>query len=80
MEISLIAMVTFKIFNHHFRTTFVFLILAEFMLLFGITYLAVFIRFDTFEWQPMIESLERLPVKAAVYSLFMVLSMVANGG
>lgn len=72
-------MVTFKIFNHHFRTTFVFLILAEFLLLFGITYIAVYIRFDTLEWQPMIESLERLPMKAAVYSLFMVLSMVAMG-
>jgi sugar transferase (PEP-CTERM system associated) len=72
-------MVTFKVFNHHFRTTFLFLLVAEFALLFLFTYAAVYFRFETLEWQPVVESLERLPLKAFVYSLFMILAMVAMG-
>ncbi|MBV1911043.1 MAG: TIGR03013 family PEP-CTERM/XrtA system glycosyltransferase [Kangiellaceae bacterium] len=72
-------MVTFKVFNHHFRTTYLFLLLAEFALLFLYVYAAVYFRFQTVEWQPVIESLERLPLKAFIYSLFMTLSMIAMG-
>jgi len=72
-------MVTFKIFNHHFRTTYLFLLLAEFGFLFSFTYAAVYFRFETLEWQPLVESLERLPLKAFVYSLIMTLSMIAMG-
>ncbi len=72
-------MVTFKIFNHHFRTTYVFLLITEFCLLFLFTYAAVYFRFDSLVLQPEIESLERLPLKASIYSIFMLLAMVAMG-
>jgi len=72
-------MVSFKIFNHHFRTAFIFLLVAELCLLILFVYAAVYFRFQTLELQPNILSLENLPLKAVVFSIVMVLSMIAMG-
>jgi len=72
-------MVSFKIFNHHFRTAFIFLMITELCLLILFTYAAVYFRFQVFEFQPDIDSLEQLPLKAVTYSVVMILSMIAMG-
>jgi len=72
-------MVSFKIFNHHFRTAFTFLLVAELLLLILFTYLAVYFRFQIFEFQPNIESLEYLPLKAITFAIVMILAMIAMG-
>jgi len=55
------------------------MLVAELCLLIFFTYLAVYFRFQVFEIQPNIESLENLPLKAFVFSIAMVFSMIAMG-
>jgi sugar transferase (PEP-CTERM system associated) len=68
-----------KIFNHHFRTPFLILLVSEYFLLFYFCYLGVYFRFGVFEWQPDLISLEEFPLKASVYSVVMLLGMFAMG-
>ncbi len=72
-------MATVKLFNHHFRTPFIFLLLSEYVLLFLAVYVGVFFRFETTIWQPLSESLQFLPLKSSIFALVMVLSMLAMG-
>ncbi|MFT6733292.1 MAG: sugar transferase (PEP-CTERM system associated) [Polaribacter sp.] len=72
-------MASVKLFNHHIRTPFVILIFLEFAILFGSVYLAVYLRFQEFFWQPTIISLENFPVKAVVFSGAHILGMIAMG-
>lgn len=74
-------MASIKLFNHHFRTPFVFLFLSEYVLLFLATYIGVYFRFDVLEWQPVTVtgSLVEFPYKAFVFATAMILSMAAMG-
>ena len=72
-------MASVKIFNHHFRTPFLILLVSEYFLLFYFCYLGVYFRFGVFEWQPDLISLEEFPLKASVYSVVMLLGMFAMG-
>lgn len=72
-------MASVKIFNHHFRTPFLILLVSEYFLLFYFSYLGVYFRFGHFEWQTNLTSLENFPLKAAIYALVMITSMFAMG-
>lgn len=72
-------MATVKIFNHHFRTPFIFLLGIEFFILFASVYLGGYMRFDAIEWQPELPNLENFPVRALIYTLAMMGGMVAMG-
>jgi sugar transferase (PEP-CTERM system associated) len=72
-------MATVKIFNHHFRTPFIFLLLLEIIILFASVYAGEYIRFDRLEWQPSGESLTNFPYRAACFAIVMLLGMVAMG-
>ena len=72
-------MATVKLFNHHIRTPFLFLLLSEYALLFISVYVGLFLRYDAIAWQPLGESLVNLPLKALIYSTSMILGMIALG-
>ena len=72
-------MATVKIFNHHFRTPFLFLLVLEFFILFASVYLGLYFRFSEIVWQPELPNLENFPLRAAIYSLAMMAGMVAMG-
>ncbi len=66
-------MPTVKLFNHHFRTSFLLLLLVEFAIFFGSIYLAAYLRFSEVGWQPA------LSTKAFVFTLVMLSGMAAMG-
>jgi len=70
-------MATVRLFNHHIRTPFVFLILSEFVFLFLSIYIGFFLRFDFVNFQP--EDIHNLPFKAVIFAFTMILGMVAMG-
>jgi len=72
-------MATVKLFNHHIRTPFLFLLVTEYGLFFLAVYAGYYLRFQQFYWQPTGESLQDFPVKAFVYASVMILSMLAMG-
>ena len=73
-------MATIKLFNHHIRTPFLFLLFSEYALLFAMVYGGIYLRFDEVSWQPIgLESLDSLPLKAFVFASVMVLGMLAMG-
>lgn len=72
-------MSTIKLFNHHFRTPFLFLLLIEFVIFFISTHVGVYLRFDQFAWQPNLEGIPEFPIKAAIYSIVMMCGMIAMG-
>lgn len=72
-------MATVKIFNHHFRTPFLFLLVIEFFIFFVSVYIGAYMRFDSLVWQPELPNLENFPLRTLVYSLAMMAGMVAMG-
>ena len=72
-------MATVKMFNHHFRTPFIFLLVIEFLILFFSVYSGGYWRFDELEWQPVLFNLENYPLRALTYAFLMVFAMIAMG-
>ncbi len=72
-------MSTVKLFNHHFRTPFLFLLFIEFLIIFASTYVGVYLRFEQLAWQPDLEGIPDFPVKALIYSVIMICGMIAMG-
>ncbi|TQV88876.1 TIGR03013 family XrtA/PEP-CTERM system glycosyltransferase [Aliikangiella coralliicola] len=72
-------MATVKIFNHHFRVPYVFLILIELSFLFGSVYAGSYLRFSELLWQPTAEELQFFPLRGAIYAIIMLFAMVAMG-
>jgi sugar transferase (PEP-CTERM system associated) len=72
-------MATVKIFNHHFRTPFLFLLLAELIVLFASVYAGAYMRFDELLWQPEPADLDNFPVRVLIYVFVMLLGMIAMG-
>lgn len=72
-------MATVKLFNHHFRTPFLFLLLFEFAVFLASVYLGVYLRFEQPAWHPDFFGVDNLPLKALVFSLMMLSGMVAMG-
>jgi len=72
-------MATVKLFNHHIRTPFLFLLISEYALLFLSVYIGLYLRYDIIIWQPASESLQNLPIKALVFSSTLIVGMLAMG-
>ncbi|WP_444995813.1 TIGR03013 family XrtA/PEP-CTERM system glycosyltransferase [Aliikangiella sp. IMCC44359] len=72
-------MATVKIFNHHFRTPFIFLLVFEFLVLFVSVYIGAYLRFEQLVWQPPQENLMNFPLRALIFSLAMLFGMIAMG-
>jgi len=68
-----------KLFNHHFRTVFLFLLFIEYLLLFASAYVGVYFRFQEVLWQPETTSLENFPAKALIFASTLLLAMISMG-
>jgi len=69
-------MATVKIFNHHFRTPFIALLLVEAVVLYSSVFVGEYLRFGQLLGQEKIEFLE---LKAFIYTAIMMASLVAMG-
>ncbi|MET1256771.1 TIGR03013 family XrtA/PEP-CTERM system glycosyltransferase [Aliikangiella maris] len=72
-------MATVKLFNHHFRTPFLFLLVLEFLIFFTSVYVGEYLRFGEFLWQPQIENLSNFPLRALIFSIALLAGMIAMG-
>ena len=72
-------MATVKLFNHHVRTSYLYLLVFEFGILFFSAYAGVYLRFQKLQWQPPIEDLENFPLKALIFSVILLVAMIAMG-
>ena len=72
---------TVRLFNHHFRLSFVFLALCEACIFCGSIYLAIAIRFSTLDFnsEELILSIGSIPYKALVFTIVQMLSMISLG-
>ncbi|PCJ27290.1 MAG: hypothetical protein COA96_03645 [SAR86 cluster bacterium] len=76
-----IHMATFKLFNNHINVTFIFLAVCEALILYCSIFVAVAIRFGTFDFDSdvVVAGVGSLSLKAAVFALVHMLFMTALG-
>ncbi len=74
-------MTTFRLFSNHIRVTFLLLAACESLIFFSAVFLAVAIRFGTFDFTSteIVNSVGGVAFKAGIFSLAHILSMIALG-
>lgn len=72
-------MATVKIFNHHFRTPFLFLLILEFFLLFTSVYVGDYLRFDNPGLHTIGSNIENFALRALIFAVVMLSGMIAMG-
>lgn len=65
--------------NHPKRASLLLLLLSDFIIIFFSVYLALYLRFNIVEWQPVSEALPDYPIQALVFTVAMLIGLLTMG-